>query len=564
MPTAPDKDQLASKNSSPTVLIAGGAGFIGSHLVETLLSQNFKVVCVDNFSTGKRENLKAVLTAPNFTLIEADINDANFSLPDGVKIDYCFHLASVEDYLTRGLSLDTLLVNSLGTKQLLEIARKQQAKFVLISAADLYSGAISSSSLRYYFGKTAESEAVLSTHEAKRFSEALCFEYYKKYKLPLTIVRLKDVYGPRMDLERGDDLSTILSQALKKEVLEIPGDGLKVINPTFVSDIIFGLIKAALGDHNGEIFILVNPEKITLESFAQTVKLVAGPLEIKHTKALESFDFGNQHFDLDNTIDKLSWKPKVTLAEGVSSVIHQIRQAETKVNQTEVVEQEALKENQPLVPKSQGNIKETTANHSRNWLRVVVFFLATALLVLTIAYPLGVFVTNTYLGKEKLTEAYQLTLAEKNEKAVSQAFKAQKDFQDSQNSLQNLNWLAKIIGLSDESSSTSDVLAVAETLAEAIRSSSRGNQILLTAAEEKLTAEQAEARLNETLDNLYAASDFIDQTKLGLDNLVWQKVPTTILPSKKFLEDTSNALESQINELILTIEENLAKSLPKE
>src|SRR3972149_1134124 len=143
--SAPEGKNLEAKSNAPTALIAGGAGFIGSHLVSILISQNFKVICVDNFSTGKKENLKEVLTSPNFTLLEADINDPKFALPVGVKIDYCFHLASIEDYLDKGLSLDTLLVNSLGTKQLLEISRQNQAKFILVSAADLYGGAISSS-----------------------------------------------------------------------------------------------------------------------------------------------------------------------------------------------------------------------------------------------------------------------------------------------------------------------------------------------------------------------------------------------------------------------------------
>lgn len=287
------------------------------------------------FLNRKKKNLKEVLTSPNFTLVEADLNDPKFSLPEGVKIDYCFHLASIEDYLNKGLSLDTLLVNSLGTRQLLEIARSQTAKFILVSAADLYSGAISSSSLRYYFGSTNEQEAVLSAHEAKRFSEALAFEYYKKYKLQLTIIRLKDAYGPRMNLDRGDQISNLFKKALAKETLEVEGDGLKIINPTFVSDIVFGLIKASVGDFSGEIFILVNPEKITLESFAQTLKLVAGPLEIEHTREKESFDFNSQHFDLENTKEKLGWKPKVTLAEGISSVIHQVQIEESKKEPSE-------------------------------------------------------------------------------------------------------------------------------------------------------------------------------------------------------------------------------------
>src|SRR3990172_1887263 len=95
---AKQSESILNKNKQPTALVVGGAGFVGSHLCETLVSQNFQVICVDNLSTGRRENLKDILTSPNFTFIEADINDPNFKIGDGVKLEYCFHLASIEEY----------------------------------------------------------------------------------------------------------------------------------------------------------------------------------------------------------------------------------------------------------------------------------------------------------------------------------------------------------------------------------------------------------------------------------------------------------------------------------
>lgn len=549
--SAPNPKGSESRNSSPTALIAGGAGFLGSHLVQTLISQNFKVVCVDNFSTGKKENLKEVLTSPNFSLIEGDINSPNFSLPPDLKIDYCFHLASVEDYVNKGLSLDTLLVNSLGTKQLLEIAREQSAKFILVSAADLYSGAISSSSLRYYFGKTPTEEAVLSAHEAKRFSEALAFEYYKKYKLPLTIIRVKDVYGPRMELSRGDDISRILRQALDKDTLEIPGDGLTLVNPTFVSDVIFGLIKAAVGDFSGEIFILVNPDKITVESFAQTVKLVAGPLEVEHVKDSDSLEFRNQHFDLENTKEKLSWKPKVTLAEGISSVLHQVQMKQSQ-EKTPEVETKAKEESTPEPAKK-------PRRKAKVWLRAGVFVLAASLLVITLLYPIGSFSLNSYLGKSRLTESYQQLLAENNDESLTQALKAQQDFQEGADSLNNLSWIIKIVGLSKSSSSVSETLDAAALLSEAIRATARANQILLSSSDQAgLTPDQAKDRLNQVLDNLYAAQDTLVEAQIGLDQ-VTDKKTLLILPSHSYLSSTNVSLQKQVDDLIVTIEAALAK-----
>ncbi len=557
MPTSAfEGKNLESRNTTPTALVAGGAGFIGSHLVSTLISQNFKVICVDNLSTGKKENLKEVLTSPNFTLLEQDINDPKFVLPEGIKIDYCFHLASIEDYLDKGLSLDTLLVNSLGTKQLLEIARENQAKFILVSAADLYGGAISSSSLRYYFGKTPTQESILSAHEAKRFSEALAFEYYKKYKVPLTIIRLKDAYGPRMNLNRGDEISNLLYSALNKETLEIPGDGLRVVNPTFVTDIIFGLIKAAVGEFSGEIFILVNPDKVTLESFAQTVKLVAGPLELEHKKDPDSFDFGNQHFDLENTREKLSWRPKVSLAEGISSVVHQVQIEKSKKEATKV---EEPKEEQTHSAKTE--TKERKGFRVTRFIRPVVFVLAAGLLVITIFYPATSFGINSYLGKGRIERSYQNLLNENNEASIAAAFSAQKNFQKAEAELNNLDWLVKIVGLSEPSAATDAILAASASLAEAIRLSGRGNEILLTSSENpNLTAQGAKDRLNDSLDNLYAAEDRLEESKLGLEELSWKKVPTYLLPTEQFLNQSTAFLDKQVKQLIATIEENLAKS----
>src|SRR3972149_3669815 len=463
-----------TKNNQPTALVAGGAGFIGSHLVRTLLSQNFSVVCVDNLSTGKKENLKDLLTSPNLTFIQEDINNPSFQLPPELKIDYCFHLASSEEHrASKELSLDTLLVNSLGTRQLLEIARANQAKFILASSADLYSGVISGSSLRFYFGKSPDDESVLSAHEAKRFAEALTFEYFKKFALSVTVVRLKDVYGPKMSFDRSDEIADLLKNALNRQPLKVFGDGLKILNPTFIS----------------EIFVLVNPEKITVENFAQTVKLVAGPLEIERKKSEETLDLPFSHLDLENTREKLSWSPKVSLAEGISSVI-QSERLEEAFAESPTADLKPLEISDRQQKETVGEVKEL--KEPSNWLRLGIFILCLVLLLATIIYPVSAAGLSSWLGKGALREAVENLEAEKTESAVSRALSAQNSFEASGANLQKVSWLFKIIGLSERTTNFSRLLEASASLAESVRNSSRANQILIdTASRANLNKEEA-------------------------------------------------------------------------
>ncbi len=564
---APEKENDTKLGSKvPTALVAGGAGFIGSHLCATLISQNFQVICVDNLSKGKKENVKDILTSPNFTFIEADINSPGFSLPANIEIDYCFHLAGVEEYQNQGeMSLDTLLVNSLGTRQLLEISKANKAKFILVSSADLYSGAISSSSLRYYFGKSEASEAVLSAHEAKRFAEALSFEYFKKFKLPVTVLRLKDAYGPKMDLERGDPISEILKNAAKKEKITVFGDGLKTINPTYISDIVFGIVKASVGEFSGEIFLLVNPDKVTVESFAQTVKLVAGPLEVEHKKETDGLEIPASHLDLDNTREKISWRPKVSLAEGVSSVVQSQRIAEQK-SDGQVAPVENAPETALVMEKletSEVEVKATKkvkrkANH---WIRITIFVLSLLLLTVTVIYPLGSVTSQSYFGTRDLNTSVGYLELNSNEQAIEKAYKAQNSFSTAEKNLLYVSWLLKIVGASEKAASFDHLLSASDKLSESIRSVARSNQIVIVTAEkENLTQAEAEKNLNEALDQLYSSKDRLDEATVLLDSVDWSKVPSQVSPEKDFIYQTVAKLQSNSDQLIEAINQTLEKT----
>lgn len=321
--TAPE-----GKKGSPVAVVAGGAGFLGSHLSEALLAQGFRVIVLDNYTTGRETNLQSVLGHRDFSYKVGDINSG---LPNLPRVDYIFHLAGVEEYINgTDVSVETLLVNSIGTKNLLELARVSQAKITLVSSVDLYSGILSSLSLKNYFGISRRDEERFSHHEAKRYAEALTTEYFKKYGVNARIVRLADVYGPRMDLRAGTEMAELLAESLQPDIkkLTIRGEGLKVLHPTYVSDVVYGLIKAATGEGtNGKIFNIVNSEPQTVLNFASRLHQVAPTHpELSFTTDYVETRLPDHGIDFEQTTRNLGWRAVIGLEEGLKRTLAYFRE----------------------------------------------------------------------------------------------------------------------------------------------------------------------------------------------------------------------------------------------
>ncbi|NMC36585.1 NAD-dependent epimerase/dehydratase family protein [Candidatus Beckwithbacteria bacterium] len=254
-------------------LIAGGAGFIGSHLCQMLLDQNCAVYCVDNFSTGRKANIETLTKSPNFTFIEHDLNE-QAPLKVDHQLDYIFHVAGIEAY-TNGLDadMDTLLVNSFGAKTLLELAREHRAKFLLGSAEQIYGQNGLGVGFSNYFGDSRAQQGQQVFLEAKRFSEALTVEYAKEQQIDARIVRLAFLFGPKMNLHSGNMLAKILLGAVKDGVVGLPNDGMAVLYPTFITDAAYGLIKAMFSQSSkGKIYGLINPQPVTLLNLAYQIR----------------------------------------------------------------------------------------------------------------------------------------------------------------------------------------------------------------------------------------------------------------------------------------------------
>ncbi|MFH2061396.1 MAG: DUF4012 domain-containing protein [Candidatus Beckwithbacteria bacterium] len=316
--------QAQSSSQLPTALVAGAAGFIGSHLCENLIHQNCKVVAIDNWTTGKKNNIKKLLKKDNFIFIEHDLNKP-FKSPIP-RVDYIFHLAGIESYVNGiDVSLETLLVNSLGTKELLEVAKQQNSKYLLASTIDIFQGFLSSTNLDKYFGDNQQKEEAYSHHEAKRFSEALTFEYVNRYNLDARIVRFGNVYGPRMDLESGNDMAKLFSDFKQGTSLKIYGQGLTQLYPTYISDIIYGLTKAMFSQSSiNNIYTLINSQKTTIINFAYALKELAGnkDLKIEFVAGGEEVVSPTISASAIKSQSNLGWEPNTNLKEGIQKTLN--------------------------------------------------------------------------------------------------------------------------------------------------------------------------------------------------------------------------------------------------
>jgi len=319
------KEQVIKKSAlSPTVLIAGGAGFIGSHLSQALLQRDARVIVLDNFKTGKDVYINSLLENPKFAVFDTDINEG---LPKNIhSVDYIIHLAGVESYLyTRdAVSLDSLLTSTLGTKNLLDLARKSEAKFLLVSSVDVLQAQPSPIDLDSYFGETLEEEKRYSLSEAKRFAEALVWEYYKNNQTDVRITRLPEVYGPRMNLASTGNLGHLLKNLLENKSLEVYGDGTEKEYYLYISDVVSGLIKSLFNKGtDGKIFTLAPEEPHAVLEIAYLLKSVAsGRTQIDFKRKVD----GSENFFSTKVLDRtdlgaLKWEPKIDFKQGLTQTL---------------------------------------------------------------------------------------------------------------------------------------------------------------------------------------------------------------------------------------------------
>jgi nucleoside-diphosphate-sugar epimerase len=302
------------------VLVTGGAGFIGSHLCEELIKRNFKVICIDNLGTGRLSNLKQILNNKNFVFIKKDIRD-NIRLK--WKIDYIFHLASYASppYYQK-YSIDTLMTNSLGTYNILEMARKYKALFLLASTSEVYGDPKIHPQKEEYWGNVNPIGVRSCYDEAKRFAESITMEYSRKYNLNVRIVRIFNTYGPRLQKDDGRVISNFIYQALHNLPITIYGDGLQTRSFCYVVDMVNGLLKAMfVKKSKNQIINLGNCDEFTIKEAAYLIKKITNSKSKIVYKPLPQDDPTRRKPDITKAKKILNWEPEIKLEQGLIKTI---------------------------------------------------------------------------------------------------------------------------------------------------------------------------------------------------------------------------------------------------
>lgn len=311
------------------VLISGGSGFIGSHLVRRLLEIGSKVICIDNLLTGRRKNVLELDESERFTFLEADVcNPIEPGLLEGVE--WVLHLASPASpgkspvsYMS--LPFETLAAGSKGTWNMLEAARIADARFLLASTSEVYGDPEVNPQPESYWGNVNPVGPRSVYDEAKRFGEALAMAYHREKGLDVKIARIFNTYGPRMRPDDGRVVSNMVVQAIRGEPLTVYGDGSQTRSFCYIDDMVEGLLRLASSEHIGPMN-LGSAEEFTVLELAELVREMVPEAGGIHFAPLPPDDPKQRRPDIALAKRVLGWSPRVRLREGLSKTIAWYRQ----------------------------------------------------------------------------------------------------------------------------------------------------------------------------------------------------------------------------------------------
>ena len=304
------------------VLVTGGAGFLGSHLVDRFLAEGHEVVALDNFITGRRANVAHLADHARFRLVEHDISSPY--APDG-RFDGVLHLASPAsppDYLAH--PIETLRVGAHGTTNALEIARAHRARFFLASTSEVYGDPLVHPQTEAYWGNVNPVGPRSCYDEAKRFAEAMTMAYHRAHGVDTRIVRIFNTYGPRMRPNDGRVVSNLVVQALRGEPLTVYGDGSQTRSFCYVSDEVDGIYRLFMrGD--AEPTNIGNPQEYTVRELAELVVELTGTAAPIVARPLPVDDPKLRRPDISRARATLGWEPRVAVREGLAETIAYFR-----------------------------------------------------------------------------------------------------------------------------------------------------------------------------------------------------------------------------------------------
>jgi UDP-glucuronate decarboxylase len=303
------------------ILVTGGAGFIGSHLIDRLLKQQHEVICLDNFYTGTKRNIRNWLDLPNFELIRHDITE-----PIRLEVDRIYHLAcpaSPVHYQSNPIK--TIKVSFLGTSNMLGLAKRVKARILMASTSEVYGDPDVHPQPESYHGNVNPIGIRSCYDEGKRIAETLCFDYHRQHDVDIRVARIFNTYGPRMLENDGRVVSNFIAQSLRGQPLTVYGDGTQTRSFCYVNDLVDGLMKLMEGEHIGPIN-LGNPEEYTMLELAQKVLDKINPDREIIFKPLPQDDPKQRKPDITKAKTLLNWQPTISLDAGLTETIAEFKQ----------------------------------------------------------------------------------------------------------------------------------------------------------------------------------------------------------------------------------------------
>lgn len=313
------------RGGTKRVLVTGGAGFIGSHLCERLVSEGSEVICVDNFFTGRRENIANLLGAPNFEVIRHDI-----TFPLYVEVDEIYNLAAPASPVHYQFDpVQTTKTSVIGSVNMLGLAKRTKARVLLSSTSEVYGDPTVHPQTEEYWGNVNPIGPRSCYDEGKRCAETLFFDYRRQYDLPIKVARIFNTYGPRMHPNDGRVVSNFVVQALQGEPLTIYGDGSQTRSFCYVDELVDGLVRLMATDHavTGPINI-GNPNEFTILELAELVIEMVGNLPADKAlvmRPLPQDDPRKRQPDITKAGEILDWRPTTQLREGLGKTIEYFR-----------------------------------------------------------------------------------------------------------------------------------------------------------------------------------------------------------------------------------------------
>ncbi|MCD9638017.1 UDP-glucuronic acid decarboxylase 1 [Datura stramonium] len=297
------------------IVVTGGAGFVGSHLVDKLIKRGDDVIVIDNFFTGRKENVKHHFGNPRFELIRHDVVE-----PILLEVDQIYHLACPASPVHYKYNP----TNVMGTLNMLGLAKRIGARFLLTSTSEVYGDPLEHPQKETYWGHVNPIGVRSCYDEGKRTAETLTMDYHRGAGVEVRIARIFNTYGPRMCLDDGRVVSNFVAQAIRKQPMTVYGDGKQTRSFQYVSDLVDGLVALMEGEHIGP-FNLGNPGEFTMLELAGVVKEVIDPSASIEFRANTADDPHKRKPDISKAKELLNWEPKVSLREGLPLMVNDFR-----------------------------------------------------------------------------------------------------------------------------------------------------------------------------------------------------------------------------------------------